>query len=282
MPFKTVSGESSACTDEMVAPWEQTSLPTILSKYDLNQIYNADEFGLFYRAQPNKSLHLKNENCIGGKHSKLHLTGLTAANAVGEKLPLFVIGKPKKPRCFKHIKHLARRYRSQKKSWMDSILFEEWVREVDRRFTKEGRKIALLVDNCPVHPSIDNLVSTELIFLPLNTTSKLQPMDQGTIRSLKAHYKTMSIKKLIEAIEKKKPLPEFSILDVMQMLAWGKFTTKTVGNCFEKAGISKEKRSEALLDDDDPFKDLQQQLDKLVVYNPEFFPEGTSANDMSH
>ena len=55
--FKTVSGESNACTDEMVAPWEQTTLPTILSKYDLNQIYNANEFGLFYRTQPNNSLH---------------------------------------------------------------------------------------------------------------------------------------------------------------------------------------------------------------------------------
>ena len=78
--LKTVSGESNACTDEMVAPWEQTTLPAILSKYDLNQIYNADEFGLLYRAQPNKSLHLKNENCVGGKHSKLRLT---AANTVG-------------------------------------------------------------------------------------------------------------------------------------------------------------------------------------------------------
>ena len=92
----------------------------------------------------------------------------------------------------------------------------------------------------------------------------------------------MSIKKLIEAIEKKKPLPEFSILDAMQMsdVAWGKVTTKTVVNCFEKAGISKEKQSEALLDADDPFKDLQEQLDKLAVYNPKFFPEGTTANDI--
>ena len=57
--------------------------------------------------------------------------------------------------------------------------------EVDRHFTKEGRKIVLLVDNCPVHPPIDNLVSTELIYLPPNTTSKLQPMDQGVILSLK-------------------------------------------------------------------------------------------------
>ena len=42
----------------------------------------------------------------------------------------------------------------------------------------------------------------------------------------------MSIKKLTETIEKKKPLPEFSILDAMQMLdlAWGKVTTETVVN----------------------------------------------------
>ena len=136
-------------------------------------------------------------------------------------MSLFVIGKSKKRQCLKYIKHLPCLYCSQKKSWMDSILFKEWVREVDRRFIKEGQKIVLLVDNCPVHLSIDNLVSAKLIFLP-NTTSKLQPMDQGVIRSLKAHYKTMSIKKLIEAIEKKKPLPEFSILDAMQMfdVAW--------------------------------------------------------------
>ena len=44
----------------------------------------------------------------------------------------------------------------------------------------------------------------------------------------------MAIQKLIEAIEKKKSLPEFSKLDAMQMLdvAWGKVTIKTVVNCF--------------------------------------------------
>ena len=70
----------------------------------------------------------------------------------------------------------------------------------------------------------------------------------------------MSIKKLIEAIEKKKPLPEFFILDAMQMLdvAWGKVTAKAVVNSFEKAGISKEMQSEVLLDADDRFKDLQE------------------------
>ena len=87
---------------------------------------------------------------------------------------------------------------------------------------------------------------------------------------------------MIETIEKKKPLPEFPILDVMQMLdiVWGKVITKIIVNCFEKDGISKEKQSEALLHADDPFKDLQEQLKKLAVYTPKFFPEGTTANDI--
>ena len=192
--FKTVSGEINACTDEMIAPWEQTTMPTILLKYDLNQISNDDEFGLSYRAQPNKSLDLKNESCVGGKQSKLRLTGLIAANAVGEKFSLLITGKSKKPQCFKYVKHLPCQYRKQKKNWSDSMLFEEWVREVDSRVMEEGQKIVLLVNDCPAHPSIHNYVSTELIFLPFSTTSKLQPMDEGVIRSLKAHYKTMSIK----------------------------------------------------------------------------------------
>ena len=93
----------------------------------------------------------------------------------------------------------------------------------------------------------------------------------------------MSIKKLIEAIEKKKSLPEFSLLDAIQMLeiARSKVKTKTVANCFEKAGSSKEKQFEALVDADDPFQDLQEQLGKLALYNPKFFPEGTTTNDIS-
>ena len=63
-------------------------------------------------------------------------------------------------------------------------------------------------------------------------------------------------------------------------ITWGKVTMKTVVNCFEKVGISKEKQSEALLDADDPFKDLQEQLDKLAVHNPNSFLKGTTANNI--
>ena len=54
--FKTVSGEGNSCTAEMTVPWKKKTLPAILSKYKLDKIYNTDEFGLFFRMQPNKSI----------------------------------------------------------------------------------------------------------------------------------------------------------------------------------------------------------------------------------
>ena len=53
---KVVSGEELSVTTAMTSSWLETHLPTLLSRYKLHDIYNADEFGLFYAALPNTSL----------------------------------------------------------------------------------------------------------------------------------------------------------------------------------------------------------------------------------
>ena len=101
-----MSREENTVTSEMTASWSKTYLPTILSKYKLKDNYNANEFGLFYQALPNKSLHYEDEHCSNGKHSKTRLTGLAAGKGTGEKLSFFVIGLSAKPRCFSGAKSL--------------------------------------------------------------------------------------------------------------------------------------------------------------------------------
>ena len=138
--FKTIAGEASSCIPEMTASWEQTTLPTILSGYNLADIYNADEFGLFYQALPDRSLPLKSEKCVGGKHSKIRLTGMTAANALGEKPPMFVIGKSAKPRCFSGVPNIPCRYRAHKKAgWIASFLrsgLKSWTASLKEKAEK--------------------------------------------------------------------------------------------------------------------------------------------------
>ena len=149
---------------------------------------------------------------------------------------------------------------------------------MDTKFTKEKKKVAFIIDNCPAYRTIDNPKSIELIFLPPNTTSKLQPIDQGVIRSLKAYYKALELQKLVMAINKEKDLPVFSILDAVKLLdlAWQKVKSSTIVNCFSKAGISKDQQIFAQSDVDDPFQDLQNQIEKLG----KFYPPGTVAEDV--
>ena len=68
-----------------------------------------------------------------------------------------------------------------KKSWEDIDLFEDWVREQDNKFEGQNRKVLLIVNNCTAYPEVGGLKAFGLYFLPPNTTSITQPMDQGVI-----------------------------------------------------------------------------------------------------
>ena len=46
--------ESNSTTPEMVSSKKEISLPTLLSNYDLKDVFNAYEFGLFYKCMTKK------------------------------------------------------------------------------------------------------------------------------------------------------------------------------------------------------------------------------------
>ena len=70
----------------------------------------------------NKACQLRSEKCSGGKLTKVRITCMAAANAFGNEIPMFVIGKVPKPRCFKNAKFLPCRYRHKKTGWMGYCL----------------------------------------------------------------------------------------------------------------------------------------------------------------
>lgn len=75
--------------------------PKLNEKYTPDNIFNADETGIFYKMTPDKTLKFKGEKCVGGKLSKERITAFVAANMSGtEKRKIMVIGKPKKPAMF--------------------------------------------------------------------------------------------------------------------------------------------------------------------------------------
>ena len=153
---KVIGGECKSAADEMTSSWNETTLSTILSNYKLEVTFNAGEFGLFYQCLPDKTYHLKREKCTEGKKSKVRVTKMVAPSATGEKLPIYIVSKSKNPRCFQDFKHLPCQCVAQKKNWMNSQIIEGWVRKLDQKFRVDERKIAIIIDNCPAHPSISN------------------------------------------------------------------------------------------------------------------------------
>ena len=83
---------------------------------------------------------------------------------------------------------------------MTSFIFEKWLLQWDKTLLVQSRKIALVSDNFSAHPNL-KLNNIELIFLPPNVMSLIQPCAQGIVRNFKFPYKRLLILKLLADIE---------------------------------------------------------------------------------
>lgn len=117
---------------------------------------------------------------------------------------------------------------ANKKAWMTAFLFKEWflncfVPEVREylRCKKLDFKVLLIVDNAPSHLVIEH-PNIKVMFLPPNTTSLIQPLDQWIIAAFKAYYIKHSFKFILNKINNS----DINITD-----AWKAFTIKDCINC---------------------------------------------------
>ena len=149
-----------------------------------------DKTGLFFRTTEDKTLHQKGQECSDGKKAKMRLTISLCTNMVGDKETPLVIWKTLNPRCFKRVnkKTLPVEYHANKKAWMTSGIFETWLKKFDKRMGRKGRKVLLFLDNATSHSNVQ-LCNVKLKYLPANTTSILQPLDQGIILAMKQKYR---------------------------------------------------------------------------------------------
>ena len=86
-------------------------------------------------------------------------------------------------------------YKWNSKAWGTAHLFTTWFTVLSPllRPTAQKKKIPfkilLLIDNVPGHPrALMEMYEIHVVFIPANTTSTLQPRDQGAISTLKFYY----------------------------------------------------------------------------------------------
>jgi hypothetical protein len=101
-------GESGSASEESIR-LAREAVPAIIEELELgpDDVYNADETGLFFRAHPNKTL--ATEAVRGQKRAMDRITALLCTNVSGsDKHKPLLIHKSKKPRCFGKVKTLIR------------------------------------------------------------------------------------------------------------------------------------------------------------------------------
>ena len=242
--LRKLHGESSSVDTTTIA----NTLPllkNICESYPPERIYNMDETGLFYRLEPDHSL--ATHRLSGRKKDKERLSIALCANADGShKLDPLIIGKFAKPRCFANINvnSLPIMYRTNRKAWMLTTIFQEWLHEFSKQVTRrhKNQQVLLLLDNCPSHKTEGVILSNVNIhFLPPNTTAKIQPMDAGIISSFKRHYRNLHIRWMLSEIEKGKNVKDLK-MNVLQAInyitkSWEEITPLTISNCWKHTNI---------------------------------------------
>ena len=159
---KKLFGEAAAADTEAKEKWLNEEWPEICERFRADNIFKADETALYFRMLSDKTLAFSDDKGAGGKKNKERVSILLCCNMSGsDKLKPFMIGKSAKPRCFKGIKveNLVK-YAAQNAAWMIGPLFEDWLKDVNRKMASQNRKILMLVDNCSAHNSAAEMALT--------------------------------------------------------------------------------------------------------------------------
>lgn len=266
----------AASVDEQAHMAELLLLQSRLATYSPEDQYNCDETGLFWKALPERSL--TTSRIAGTKQDKARITVHCCINASGShKLKPWVVGRHKSPRCFTAAKIDIKRfncvYRFNSKSWMTGMIMVEWLRWFDRQMA--GRKVVLVMDNFSAHqsavdelaalPAEYGLVNTEVLWLPPNTTSKTQPLDQGIIATFKALYRKQWLRFMLEEVEfGRLPMKTMNLLHAIRFTinAWSDVSPQTIANCWNHSGLRIDRPSSRplLSQTTEAIAELEQQL----------------------
>ena len=206
-------GEAASADQDAADRYVEEDFPTLIEEggYVPEQVFNMDETGLFWKRMPSRTFLYKDElKRPGFKAHKDRVTLVMCGNAAGFMLKPGLIYKSLNPRALKNKNKtlLPVYWMSNKKAWITKTLTVDWflncfIPQVKLYLAEKGLpfKVLLLMDCAGGHATDLHYKGVKVEFLPPNTTSIIQPMDQGVIRAFKALYTRATMEGLIENID---------------------------------------------------------------------------------
>lgn len=255
-----VSGDSGTVDQKTIDEWKSV-LQIIIKNYKQCNVYNADEHNLNYNFPPESSLQEFNEK--DEKLNKKYLKILLCTNMDGsDKRKPFIIGKFALPQDIEN-SQFSYRYEENSQACMTSDLFKQWLKEFDVEIGSENRKIVLFIDQCSAHPII-HLQNIELIFFPKNSSSLLQPLEQGIFHFFKLEFRRRLVNKFIKCLARSNgKATKWDLVDAINtiVLCWNSITAQHIAVCFNRAGFivntNKNESEKEIPFNDDPYEESE-------------------------
>lgn len=210
---KTLHGEAGSVNPEEIEAGMQ-AVRDACKSYEIGNIFNVDETGLFFKLLPKRTYLASSENrktARGTKDMKAKdlLSAYMCTNATGSgKVPTAIIGKSKNPRCFRRKKPPVK-YFQQANAWSDGVTFQKWWKQVFLPYARRHthRPVLLIMDGCSSHSDlVDDRGQVTVITYPPNCTSKHQPMDMGIIAATKVRYRAKLLRIRVSTMNSVKAL----------------------------------------------------------------------------
>ena len=161
---------------------------------------------------------------------------------------------------------------------MTGLIYKEFLYWFDNKM--HGRKVLLLMDNFSGHElaavligGIDGLKNTRLVWLPANTTSYWQPMDQGIIAAFKLYYRQQWVSFMLHEYKAKRdPLKSVTLLHAIQwsVYAWNqKVDSRAIEKCFWKSTCISKPLNTSTVDSDINDQLVRDQLQAQIISIPD-------------
>ncbi|XP_070618050.1 tigger transposable element-derived protein 1-like [Erythrolamprus reginae] len=214
--LKSVSlhGEAASADTGAAENFVQGTFKELIAEggYLPEQVFNMDETGLFWKRMPSRTFLMQDEaKAPGFKAMKDRVTLIMCGNAAGFLLKPGLIYRSRNPRALKNRNKnsLPVYWMHNPKAWITKPLTRDWfnqcfIPQVQVYLAGKGLnfKVLLLMDNAGGHDDLEHEHDgVQVEFLPPNTTSLIQPMDQGVIRAFKALYMRNSLASIVAAMD---------------------------------------------------------------------------------
>jgi hypothetical protein len=123
-------------------------------------------------------------------------------------------------------------------------IWDDWLCKFNKHMKNQNREVLLYVDHAAGHgKQATQLSNVRVEYLPPNTTSQMQPMDQGIINVGKGNYKKRLVKKFLDGLDESDKIVYPNEKEALYMFvgAWNDVSKSTIVNCWNHANIIEEK-----------------------------------------